>query len=26
TPLLYAGVFIFKRLFGLETGEEIKID
>jgi uncharacterized integral membrane protein (TIGR00697 family) len=26
TPLLYAGVFIFKRLFGMERGEEIKID
>jgi len=26
TPLLYGGVFIFRRLFGLEMGEEIKID
>ncbi|WP_213523969.1 queuosine precursor transporter [Nonlabens sp.] len=26
TPLLYAGVFIFRRLFGLEMGEEIEID
>ncbi|WP_339684840.1 queuosine precursor transporter [uncultured Nonlabens sp.] len=26
TPLLYGGVFIFRRLFGLKMGEEIKID
>jgi uncharacterized integral membrane protein (TIGR00697 family) len=26
TPLLYGGVFIFRRLFGLEMGEEIEID
>lgn len=26
TPLLYAGVYVFKRIFGLKTGEEIQID
>lgn len=26
TPLLYAGVYLFRRLFGLEVGEEIEID
>ena len=26
TPLLYAGVYIFKRLFQLEQGQEIQID
>jgi len=26
TPLLYGGVYIFRRLFKLEMGEEIKID
>ncbi|WP_124979324.1 queuosine precursor transporter [Nonlabens xiamenensis] len=26
TPLLYAGVYLFRRLFKLKTGEEIKID
>lgn len=26
TPLLYGGVYIFRRLFKLEIGEEIKID
>lgn len=26
TPLLYAGVYVFKKIFGLKTGEEIQID
>ncbi|WP_438968609.1 queuosine precursor transporter [Nonlabens sp.] len=26
TPLLYGGVYLFRRLFGLEVGEEIEID
>ncbi|MEN8898583.1 MAG: queuosine precursor transporter [Nonlabens sp.] len=26
TPLLYVGVYLFRRLFGLEVGEEIEID
>ncbi len=26
TPLLYGGVYLFRRMFGLEVGEEIEID